>query len=607
MTSLSFLKDKRLDWLWLAAICVVAAGVPALGFSNYISGLIVLGAVYALLGLSLNLVFGYLGFTSFGHAAFFGLGAYFATLINVYLGVNFWLAVALSAIPGMLLGALIGFASLRIGGAYFAIATMTAAEILRLLAENWVDLTRGPMGMMMPRPTLAFLAPFASFQQYYLAIVLLVTGLAYLAIKRLLRSPIGRSWIAVRESLDLAESVGIPTLRVRVQNLALSGALGGIAGALIIPKILIVTPNLLTPLYSATAVLIVILGGRGSLLGPIIGAVIFAWLPEVLRSAGELRFAVFGVLLIVVVRLLPKGLVSLWPSKQENVGPSAPEAPQAFPDISSSPVSAPIAQSAGEAPSGPPVFAVSGLTKRYGALVALKDVSFSLRKGEILGLMGPNGAGKSTCMSMASGFVRPTSGSISLFGKDVSALPPHQLTELGLARTFQQTTIFGDLSVYDNILIAVYNRRPVSFAASLIQSARFRADEAARAEIVWQLVAEVGLMEKAGSLARSLAYGEQRLLSIAIALATDPKVLLLDEPAAGLNPVEAATLTALLRQLRQRGLAIVLVEHNVRMMMSVCDRLVVLHHGEQITEGEPAVVRNHPLVNEAYFGVGQTQ
>ncbi|WP_291977067.1 branched-chain amino acid ABC transporter ATP-binding protein/permease [Chelatococcus sp.] len=605
MTSFSLLKDRRLDWLWFVAICLVAAVVPAIGLSNYISGLIVLGAVYALLGLSLNLVFGYLGFTSFGHAAFFGLGAYFATLTNVYLGINFWFAVALSAIPGMLLGALIGFASLRIGGAYFAIATMTAAEILRLIAENWVDLTRGPMGMMMPRPTLSFLAPFASFQQYYLAIVLLVAGLAYLAIKRLLRSPIGRSWIAIRESIDLAESVGIPTLRVRVQNLALSGALGSIAGALIIPKILIVTPNLLTPLYSATAVLIVILGGRGSLIGPVIGAAIFAWLPEVLRSVGEMRFAVFGVLLIVVVRLLPKGLVSLWPSKQA-AAPTTSEVLEK-PLHVTAPVAGPMADVGAETPSGPPVFAVSGLTKRYGALVALKDVSFSLRRGEILGLMGPNGAGKSTCMSMASGFVRPTSGSISLFGKDVSALPPHRLTELGLARTFQQTTIFGDLSVYENILIAVYNRRPVSFAASLIQSTRFRADEAARAEIVWQLVAEVGLMEKAGSLARSLAYGEQRLLSIAIALATDPKVLLLDEPAAGLNPVEAATLTTLLRRLKQRGIAIILVEHNVRMMMSVCDRLVVLHHGEQITEGVPAAVRNHPMVNEAYFGVGQTQ
>lgn len=597
---------SRRDWLWFALVCIVAAGVPSLGLSNYILGLVVLGAVYALLGLSLNLVFGYLGFTSFGHAAFFGLGAYFATLANVYLGINFWLAVALSAIPGMLLGAVIGFASLRIGGAYFAIATMTAAEILRLVAENWDDLTRGPMGMMMPRPTLDFLAPYASFQQYYLGIVILVTGLAYLAVKRLLNSPIGRSWIAVRESIDLAESVGIPTVNVRVQNLVLSGALGSIAGALIIPKILIVTPNLLTPLYSATAVLIVILGGRGSLVGPIIGAVIFAWLPEVLRSAGEMRFAIFGVLLIVVVRLLPKGLVSLWPSAWR--GAEVASSPAAGSSTSIVPPAAiPAASTPHEAPSGPPVFAVSGLTKRYGALVALKDVSFSLREREILGLMGPNGAGKSTCMSMASGFVRPTSGSISLFGEDVSTLAPHQLTARGLVRTFQQTTIFGDLSVYENILIAVHNRRPVSFAASLVQSARFRSDEAARTQIVRQLVVEVGLEGKAATLARSLAYGEQRLLSLAIALATDPKVLLLDEPAAGLNPVEAATLTALLRRLRERGLAIVLVEHNVRMMMNICDRLVVLHHGEQITEGVPADVRNHPMVKEAYFGVEHSQ
>ncbi|MCO5090908.1 branched-chain amino acid ABC transporter ATP-binding protein/permease [Bosea sp. (in: a-proteobacteria)] len=583
------------DWLWLAGCVLLAVGLPYVGFSNYISGLIVLAAVYALLGLSLNLVFGYLGFTSFGHAAFFGLGAYFAVLLNVYLGVDFWLAAALSALPGVALGALIGFSSLRIGGAYFAIATMTAAEIVRLVADNWVDLTRGPMGMMMPRPAIGALAPVMSFQQYYLAIVLLVTGLAFWTVKRLLRSPIGRSWIAIRESLDLAESVGIPTLRIRVQNIALSGAMAAIAGALIIPKILIVTPVLLTPLYSATAVLVVILGGRGTLAGPVIGAAIFAWLPEFLRSAGEMRFAIFGVLLILVVRLLPKGLVSLWPARRSapaiDIGAAAA--------IKDKPVR--------PAPSGAPIFEVSGLTRRYGALVALNDVSFSLRKGEILGLMGPNGAGKSTCVSLASGFVRPTKGQVKMFGEDVSATKPYRRNQLGLARTFQQTTVFDDLSVYDNILIATYQLRPTSLAASIFQGAGFRRDEEIRGEAVRRLIAQVGLEARAAMPARSLAYGEQRLLSIATALATDPKILLLDEPAAGLNPVEAATLTDLLRALSGQGLAIILVEHNVRMMMSVCDRLVVLHHGELITEGDPATVRNHPMVNEAYFGVGQKQ
>lgn len=598
MKPLHYRDYLRSDWLWLIGIIVAALLAPALGISNYLSGLVVLCAVYALLGLSLNLVFGYLGFTSFGHAAFFGLGAYFAALANVYLGINFWIAALLSAIPGSLLGGLIGFSSLRIGGAYFAIATMTAAEILRLLAENWVDLTRGPMGLMMPRPTIGVLSPLASFQQYYLAIVLLVTGLAYWAVRRLLRSPIGRSWIAIRESMDLAESVGIPTLRIRVQNLALSGAMASIAGALIVPKILIVTPNLLTPLYSATAVLIVILGGRGSLVGPIIGAAIFAWLPEVLRSVGELRFAIFGILLIIVVRLLPKGLIALWPQRAKSNEMSAFGA-------HSSPV--PNALAEPRARSGSVVFEVVDLTKIYGALVALKDVTFSVHEGEILGLMGPNGAGKSTCMSLASGFVRPTQGSIRMFGQDVSALKPHQRTKLGLARTFQQTTIFEDLSVYENILIAAYQRRPVSLVGSIVQGKTFRNDEVARAEIVGQLIADVGLGERAATPARSLAYGEQRLLSIAVALATDPRILLLDEPAAGLNPVEAGILTQLLRKLSSRGIAIILVEHNVRMMMSVCDRLVVLHHGEMITEGEPSAVRNHPVVNEAYFGVGQTQ
>ncbi|MGE3822084.1 MAG: branched-chain amino acid ABC transporter permease, partial [Isosphaeraceae bacterium] len=235
-----------------AAGVAVAVLVPTLVTSPYYSGILVLCGVYALLGLSVNLVFGYLGYLSFGHAGFFGLGAYTTALLVTKLGVGFWLAAAIATLPCAALGALVGFASLRVGGAYFAIASLTVAEILRLVADNWIDLTRGPMGLVIGRPTIGWLeAGGVEFRTYYLGIVLLVLAVVLLGHLRLNRSPEGRSWLAVRESLDLAESVGVPTLRVRVKNLALSGGLAGLAGALLIPQVLVLSPDLFGPTISA--------------------------------------------------------------------------------------------------------------------------------------------------------------------------------------------------------------------------------------------------------------------------------------------------------------------------------------------------------------------
>lgn len=576
-------------------IVAAAIVVPLAVGSIYIQGLLVLACVYALLGLSATLAFGRLGYLTFGQAAFVGLGAYTAALLTAKLGFDYWLAVAIGMIPGAALGGLVGVASMRVGGAYFAITSLTVAEILRLVADNWISLTRGPMGLLVLRPTIPVLNRLGlSFNQYYLAIVILATGLVFLFIYRLLATPIGRAWEAIRESQSLAESLGIASLRYRVINIALSGAVGSLAGGLLVPKILVVSPDLFGVFYSALALMIAILGGRRALTGSLIGGAVFAFLPEFLRFADEARTALFSVLLLLCVRLKPEGLVAFLPQRRRRAAFAAADG-----------ASTPIEFVPQRAPATKPLLQVEGLCRRFRGLVAVDGVSFSVDEGEILGLMGPNGAGKTTCLSMISGFLRPTSGSIRFEGRDIRTLSPNRIAKLGLVRSFQQTTLFSKLTVIESIVIATHLAGCSGFWSSAIQPPRYKSSEMRRLRLASDALNLVGLAGRADDLADSLPYGEQRLLGVALALAARPRLLLLDESAAGLNPTEAEGLVGVLKRVRAIGVSIVLVEHNVPMLLEICDRLVVLDHGLKIAEGLPRIVSENAAVRAAYFGEGE--
>lgn len=579
--------------LWIVAISAAAAVLlPAVAGSNYMQGLFVLVCVYSMLALSANLVFGYLGYTTFGQAAFFGLGGYTTVLLSTAAGVNFWAAALIAIAPGMLLGALVGAASLRVGGAYFAITSLTVAEILRLIADNWIGLTRGPMGLLLPRPSIPFLNDMGlSFSQYYLGITVLAAGIVFAVVWRLLRSPAGRAWEAIRESSSLAEAVGIGTLRYRVLNVALAGGIASLAGALVMPKVLVASPDLFGNYYSAIALLMVILGGRGSLLGSLIGGAMFALLPELLRSVDEYRLAIFAALLLVFVLLRPAGIVSLLAPLAERWArkPVARAALAGIMPLQAEPTSVPLVE-------------LDAVSKRFRGLTAVDGVSFSVKGGEVVGLMGPNGAGKTTCLSMISGFLKPSSGRIVLAGGSLANVPPHEIAKRGMVRTFQQTVLFPNLTALENVLIATHLAAAGGIHSPFLRPRTFASSEARCAALAAGVLDFVGLSARADMKASDLAYGEQRFLSVALALAARPKVLLLDEPAAGLNPTEASALTAILRKLRATGVAVVLIEHNVPMMMEICDRLVVLHHGVKIAEGTPAEIGRNEAVQEAYFG-----
>ena len=585
--------------LELMLIAVAAALIASLLHSSYLLDVCAYAVVLAIFALGVSITFGQIGFASFGHAAFLGLGAYTAGLLTETAGLNYWLTIPVAIFPGLILGALIGFASARLNGAYFAIATLVVAEIFLLAATNWTDLTRGPMGLMVNVQD----APFSravgwNAQQGYLFILLVAIGVVLVALRNLRASATGRAWAAIRTAPALAESLGISTVRYRILNVTISGGVSALAGALLVPKVFVLSPSLFGAQYSATGLLSVILGGKATLLGPVLGGILFAVLPEGLRFLGELNFAAFAVLLILAVRLLPQGIVGqIVASKRprQHVTTRSTLSCLAVEPTDNAPPFSPL-------PIGPVLISASDVGRQFSGLKAVDGIAFEIREGEIVGLIGPNGAGKTTMLTMLSGFMLPSHGEILAFGKSVRGVAANVVARRGTVRTFQQTSVCGALSVLENVLIASHLVQPRALFRSILRTPQWASGERSREAHALASLEAVGMGGTAEAVAGTLSYGEQKLLGVAMALAVRPKVLLLDEPAAGLNQVEAARLAAVLRKLRSEGLTLLVVDHNLKMLMSMVDRVVVMHHGQKLADGAPAEVVARPEVVAAYLG-----
>jgi branched-chain amino acid transport system permease protein len=589
----------QLLWVRLGLVALIAAAVATLCASPYIADAISYAVALAIFAVAVGLTFGQLGYVSFGHAAFLGLGAYTVGLLATSTGFSYWVLVPVSIVPGLALGALVGWASARVGGAYFAIATLTLAEMLRLIALNWVDLTRGPMGLMVMVAPIDWARRLGwNSQQAYLFVLVAVLGLVLVLLSRIIAGPLGRAWAFVGQAPALAESVGIPAVRARVINVALSGGIAALAGGLLIPKALVLSPDLFSTSLSATGLLSVVLGGKASLVGPVIGGLLFGLLPEALRAVDQYRMAIFALLLLVAVRVLPGGITSLVKWLRRPL-PSMPPVPP------SGAVPWPLADRNLAEPrkvGDHAAIDVEGLTRRFGGVTANKDVSFKVQQGEMLGLIGPNGAGKTTCFSMISGFLPSGEGEIRVEGTSIRGLAPHRVAAMGLVRTFQQTAHCASLSVGENVLFACYLMHKEQPWAGVIHTAAFARRETERLTHAMRCITAVGLQDRVTVRAGALPYGEQKLLGVAIALAASPRVLLLDEPAAGLNHTEAMRLAAVLKALQHEGRTILIIDHNLPLLMSICDRIVVLQHGEKIAEDRPAAIAAHPQVLKAYLG-----
>jgi ABC-type branched-subunit amino acid transport system ATPase component/ABC-type branched-subunit amino acid transport system permease subunit len=552
----------------------------------------IMAGIFTILALSLNLLLGYTGQLSLGHAAFFGIGAYTSALLALKLDWPFWLGLVSAAAAAGLAGWAIGRLALKVRGAYFVLVTISFAGVISLVSVNWMELTNGPLGLPgVPAPELPGLS-FRTKSAYYYLVLAAAAG-AYLLCHRLVHSRLGRAFLALRENEPLAESVGVDPTRTLVLAAVVSAAMAGVAGSLYAHYVRFVSPEVFLFSYTVTMVIMVVAGGKGTLAGPVVGAVLFTALPEVLREAmsWQWQMLAYGVLLVLLVFFLPRGIVSSFGG-----GLGGP--------LRGLPPDAGLRGQGrrSDRDASATALVVEDLAVEFGGVVALSGVSFTVRPGTITSLIGPNGAGKTTAFNAITGYLRPRRGRVTFGDARVMGRRPCDIARRGVVRTFQKTSVFPTLSVLDNVLIGLHLRGRAGLAAILAGARAVRAEETVLRHEAEAIIAFVGLEPRRGAVASRLPYGEQRLVELAVALAAQPRVLLLDEPAAGMTGGEKERLVELIRRVREQGVTVFVVEHDMRLVMGVSDTVIVLNHGRVIAEGPPATIQAHPEVIRAYLG-----
>ncbi|MGH7314072.1 MAG: ABC transporter permease subunit [Candidatus Rokuibacteriota bacterium] len=581
----------------LAALIVLSLTVPLWLDNAYYLHILIMAGIFAILALSLNLLLGYTGQLSLGHAAFFGIGAYASALLTLRLDWSVWAGLAAGMLAAALAGWAIGRLALKLRGAYFVLVTISFAGVISLVSVNWMELTNGPLGLPgIPPPALGPWSLRSKPAYYYL--VLAAVALAWLVCQRLVGSRIGRAFVALRENEPLAESVGIDVTRYLVLAAVVSAAMAGLAGGLYAHYTRFVSPEVFLFTYTVTMVIMVVAGGKGTLAGPLVGALLFTALPEVLREATSWQWQMlaYGVILVLLVFFLPRGIVpTLFVEQGAGARAVARPHPAGISDGGSF-------TGRSESRSPDQGLEIRALAVQFGGVSALAGVSFAVRPGRITSLIGPNGAGKTTAFNAITGYLRVARGRISYGGAPLTGMRPSAIARRGVVRTFQKTSVFPALSVMDNVMIGLHLRGRAGLVSVLAGRRWVRDEEVRLGAEAEQLIAFVGLGHRRHEVASALAYGEQRLVELAVALAARPALLLLDEPAAGMAGAERDAVSALVRRIREQGITVLLVEHDMRMVMGISDTVVVLNHGVVIAEGPPAAIQSHPEVVRAYLG-----
>ena len=574
----------------VVAFAVIYAAVSLSITNSYYQLIMTLVLVWAIFGLSWNLLSGYTGLISFGHAAFFGIGAYTTALGQIYFDLSPWFSIPIAAMFGGLAGLLVGFPTFRLQGHYFALA-MLAYPLAILYVFEWLGFQEVTLPIKRDNP-IAYMQ-FSDPRLYTLLALVMLIGTILLT-RAVERSRFGMALLAIKQNQAAAEAAGINTLAWKLRAISLSGAIAGAIGAFYAVVLLVVTPqSVFGMLVSAQALTVAMFGGVGTVWGPVIGSVILIPLAETLNAEAGTRFpgiqgVIFGLAIICVILLAPEGLFwkvrDILRRRQLSQPSSDPQAVPATATITQLPV--PVRRDRPAAPEDI-ILDVRNLSRSFGGLKAVQNVSFKLQRNEILGIIGPNGAGKTTLFNLLNGFLRPDTGEVLLEGRDVFARKPHELCEAGVARTFQIMRPFQRMSISDNVVVGAY--------------VRAKTDTKAR-ELAADAIARVGLSPIADRIAGELSTKELRLMELARALAGQPKILLLDETLAGLGHDEADEVVAVIQRLARDNITIAIIEHTMQAMVRLVDNFLVLDHGAVLLEGKPETVTRDTRVIEAYLG-----
>jgi ABC-type branched-subunit amino acid transport system ATPase component/ABC-type branched-subunit amino acid transport system permease subunit len=578
---------------------VVAAGLllalyPVLSDDLYYQNMLILGMVFAVGAVGLNIITGYAGYVSLGQGAFIGLGAYTVGICATKIGGSPWVWVPVAGILAGLVAALLGVVAMRARGSSFVILTIAFLFLVQLLATNWDSLTNGTGGITLPLPTWSVDYQYWPF--YYTLMGLLALSLVLSWWIR--RNKFGMGLIAIREDEDKAATVGVSTPTYKILAFAASAVFVGMAGGVYGYYITFIDPlGMFNILLSVQIILSLLLGGRATLWGPVLGAFIIEWLNETTNNefgGGNARLLIFGGLLALVVLLMPRGIIPSVKGLIEGrrARGKAGLAGERLGDIELRERAAP--PPGAPPPTGATLLEAKGLEKRFGGVRAVDGASFAVPEGSITALIGPNGSGKTTVFNLIGGTMAANAGEVWFDGQRIDGKPPWQRAHLGLGRTFQITRLFSEMTVLENVVAPLRG-----FHLRLLATDAVSGHEAQRAE---ELLDFVGMLRYRDVPASALSFGQQKLVELAQILMLDPKLIMLDEPAGGINPTLIARISGMIRELNARGTTFLIVEHNMPFVLGLCNPVLVLARGQTIARGTADEIQRDPKVLDAYLG-----
>lgn len=616
----------------LAVLATAIVAFPLLVSNPYYLNVVNIIGLNTIIVVGLNLLIGYAGQISLGHAAFYGLGAYISGILTVTYGVSPWIAMCVAVCATALLAMSIGIPTLKLHGHYLVMATLGFNLIVNIIIIQWDSVTGGPSGFPgIPSLAVGSWAFDTDRKMYYL-----IWGVAFASIVlalNLVNSRVGRGLRALHGSEPAASAVGVRTGRYKVKVFVLSAVFASLAGSLYAHYLTFISPKTFDIFFSIELVTMVIVGGMGSIWGALIGTMFLTPLPNILHFFDEYKDIFYGLILVLILIFVPEGLVvragKRWMTGRTNAKEEAMEEPlqaisvkaQSIVNMASltdreaaQQTSTTVSPAPGKGketglpsahdgfPRFGPMLAVEEVDVSFGGILALARVSFHLAQGSITALIGPNGAGKTTLINVVAGIYRAQHGRVFFAGQEVEGRPPYEMAALGLTRTFQNLQVFENMTVLENVMVGLHAATKNEFLCSMFHLRGFREEERRIEERAWEALRFFHLESKGHLLASSLSFGQQKRLEMARAFAPKPRLMLLDEPVAGLNMTETGEIARLICDMRSQGISVLLVEHDMNLVMSISDKIVVLNYGSKIAEGNPQEIQKDEQVLAAYLG-----